>query len=70
MQFGKQERQREDTQSEADKAMAEMGSKLNVFKDPYLDRATESDDLISKIKSLGGNTSDLGTGLGGRSDML
>jgi len=54
--------------------MAEMGSKISVFKDPYLDRATESDNLMMRIKELGGigGSSDLtsGTGLGGRNDML
>ena len=37
--------------------MAEMGAKLNVFKDPYLDRATETEDLMAKIRGLDGEKS-------------
>jgi len=29
-----------------------MGVKLNVFKDPYMDRARETEDLMSKFKDL------------------
>ena len=58
----------------ADQAMAEMGSKINVFKDPYLDRAAESDNIMMRIKELGGigGSSDLtrGAGSGGKDDML
>ena len=35
--------------------MTDMGCKLDVFKDPFLDRATETDDLMNKIRDLGGN---------------
>jgi len=51
------EKIREGTQGQADKAMAEMGAKLNVFKDPYMDRATEMDDLMGKIRGLNGGDS-------------
>mmetsp|Transcript_10009 Transcript_10009/g.12582 ORF Transcript_10009/g.12582 Transcript_10009/m.12582 type:complete len:105 (+) Transcript_10009:2680-2994(+) len=49
--------------------MANMGSKLNVFKDPYLDRATETSDLLAKMKSLNANTTgdSLGSGFDGLS---
>ena len=57
--------------------MAEMGTKLNVFKDPYLDRASETADLMAKIKSLndpsggaGLGSGAHGMGLDGGKDML
>ena len=31
-----------------------MGTKLNVFKDPFMDRATETEDLMAKIRALNG----------------
>ena len=34
--------------------MAEMGAKINVFKDPFMDRATEAEDLMAKIRALNG----------------
>jgi len=50
--------------------MAEMGSKLNVFKDPYLDLASETDDLMAKMRSINGGAVGTDTGLSGRRDML
>jgi len=47
-----------DTQAQADQAMAEMGAKINVFKDPFFDRASETEDLMSKIRDLTGTTDD------------
>ena len=35
--------------------MAEMGAKINVFKDPFMDRATEAEDLMAKIRALNGD---------------
>ena len=29
-----------------------MGAKCKVFKDPYLDRAAETDDLMNRLKEL------------------
>ena len=43
---------RDQTQGEADKAAADMGAKCKVFKDPYLDRAAETDDLLNRLKGL------------------
>ena len=34
--------------------MAQMGAKLNVFKDPFFDRASETEDIMSKIRALRG----------------
>lgn len=61
--------------------MAEMGVKLNVFKDPFLDRASETKDLMDKIKDLNGGELPFGRsggsteggtegGIGGRKDYL
>ena len=54
-QFEEKENLRERTQAQADRAMAEMGAKINVFKDPFMDRATEAEDLMAKIRALNGD---------------
>lgn len=58
--FEDQEKLRAETQANADKVMAQMGAKLNVFRDPFLDRASETEDLMSKIRGLnsGADTDD------------
>ena len=38
--------------------MTQMGSKLNVFKDPFMDRASETEDLMAKIRALGGDAAE------------
>ena len=43
---------RAETQAYSDKVMAQMGAKLNVFRDPFLDRASETEDLMAKIRGL------------------
>ena len=43
------------TQAQADQVMAQMGSKLNVFKDPFMDRASETEDLMAKIRDINGD---------------
>lgn len=32
--------------------MAELGAKINVFRDPFMDRASEADDLMAKIRGF------------------
>ena len=39
-------------EGEADKAMAQMGAKIQVFKDPYFDRAKETEDLVNQFKDM------------------
>ena len=53
--FQIKEKARQDTQAKADQAMAQMGAKLNVFKDPFFDRASETEDIMSKIRALRGD---------------
>ena len=52
------EKETQDTQAQADVVMTQMGSKLNVFKDPFMDRANETEDLMAKIRALGGDAAD------------
>ena len=35
--------------------MANMGAKLNVFKDPFLDRASETETILNEIKAFNDN---------------
>lgn len=59
---------REAAQAQADRAMADMGVKLNVFRDPFLDRASETEYLMGKIKDLdGGDSTTAGSVPGGSS---
>jgi len=37
--------------------MAQMGAKLSVFKDPYLDRASETDQIMLQIMALSADNS-------------
>ena len=50
--------------------MAEMGAKINVFKDPYLDRVNETEDLMAKIRCLNGEDSTPGGSPNRSSDGL
>ena len=44
--------------------MAQMGAKLNVFKDPFFDRATETDEIMAQIRNLDGEADDSFGGAG------
>ena len=63
--LAQKERDRDATQTLADKAMADMNVKLNVFRDPFLDRATETEFLMDKIKELNGESTAAGSSANG-----
>lgn len=44
--------------------MAQMGAKLSVFKDPFFDRATESENIMAQIKAINDGDDDDSTNLG------